>query len=83
MRICMDCKHEKGTFCLKSAVREVSPVSGKMETIIEARFCQAERKHGLVRARLYGSCGKEGRFYSARINDKQLGDPKQVDMEKI
>lgn len=78
MKLCTDCRHHfkrpifRPEFELffdechrKPPARRTSIVNGKIETD-EYDLCEAVRQFGWIESRLFGHCGKEGRFFEPR-----------------
>lgn len=68
-RICRDCRYSTSwitrTTCDLKDVYETDLVTG-IRILSRAFSCELERKHGRIRARLLGTCGKEGRFWEKK-----------------
>ena len=73
MKLCKTCKHSHtamyvqfDTCCRSVRVKGINPVTGD-EIIGGWGSTMNEREPGRIMARLAGMCGKEGRFWEAKI----------------
>lgn len=66
--LCKDCKFSEEQFFLLRCIRPtfVSPVDGCYQP--RNAYCSNERYDGWLNARIFDSCGKEGRYFETKEN---------------
>ena len=62
MNICRDCKHSKGLYCTKKGY------TCRITGTVHNPPCTSERSGGKILSRLFGLCGKEGRFFEETLS---------------